>query len=73
MISVKGVYDGKNVKFLEKPHGIKSTTKAPREVIVTFLDDDGTIITPMQRKNLAKSKKEIARGNYSNFVKLQDI
>lgn len=73
MISVKGVYDGKQVKFLEKPHGIKSTTKSPREVIVTFLDDDGTTITAAQRKNLAKSRKEIAKGNYSNFVKLQDV
>ena len=35
MLSVKAIYDGKHLKFLEK---VK--INSPKEVIVTFLDDD---------------------------------
>ena len=34
MISIKAIYDGKEIKFLEKVE-----VSSPRKVIVTFLDD----------------------------------
>jgi hypothetical protein len=40
MLSVKAIYDGKELKFKEK---IKVNT--PHEVIVTFLDEPGDDIT----------------------------
>lgn len=35
MLSVKGIYDGKEIKFLEKIE-----ISSPKKVIVTFLDDE---------------------------------
>ncbi len=40
MLSVKGTYDGKNIKLHENIH-----VTGPREVIVTFLDEDMPEIT----------------------------
>ncbi len=72
MLAVNAIYDGKKIKLLEKP-AVKATTKMPRRAIITFLDDDDTVVTETQRRNLAKSKKDIAKGNYSSFVKLKDV
>ena len=35
MLAVKGLYDGKNIKFFEKVR-----VRLPHEVIVTFIDTD---------------------------------
>lgn len=35
MLAVKGLFDGKNIKFLEKVQ-----IKKPQEVIITFLETD---------------------------------
>jgi hypothetical protein len=40
MLSVKAIYDGKNIKLLEKVELNK-----PAKVIVTFLDDEGADIS----------------------------
>ncbi len=40
MISVKAIYDGKNIKLMEKIE-----RKKPGNVIVTFLDEEDTDIT----------------------------
>lgn len=40
MLSVKGIFDGKNLKLLEKVNISK-----PRKVIITFLDDEESHIT----------------------------
>ena len=38
MLSVKAIYDGEKIKFLQKV-----SIKSPKEVIVTFLDEDDDI------------------------------
>jgi len=38
MLSVKAIYDGKEIKFLEKVN-----ISSPKKVIVTFLDDDNEL------------------------------
>lgn len=40
MLSVRAIYDGKKLKLLDK---VK--IKSPKEVIVTFLDENDTDIT----------------------------
>jgi len=40
MLSIKGIYDGKNLELLDKVEVNK-----PRKVIVTFLDEDEADIT----------------------------
>jgi len=64
MLSVRAIYDGKNLNFLEK---VK--VKSPKEVIVTFLDENDTEITSAELHRLA------AKGGAFDFLngKKEDI
>ncbi len=54
MLSVRAIYDGKNIKLLEKVD-----IEQPKEIIVTFLDSNVTSVLQEDLYKLAETDKSL--------------